>query len=128
MIMPSLKNQIIDKINKTFGLQAEEKSNKYLKSKGFKILDRNFRHKRAEIDIIAIKENVLIFVEVKARSKIKYGRPESFVSETKKKLFFEAAEEYILKIDWTQNIRFDIISITKIEKNIELIHFEDAFY
>ena len=87
----------------------------------------NYRYSRSEIDMIASKDDLLIFVEVKARSNVSFGLPEQFVDEKKAKNIMKAAEQYIFEIDWNGNVRFDIISVI-IKKSIEIEHIEDAFY
>ena len=106
---------------------GEDMAANYLESKGFIIRERNFRHKRAEIDLIAQKDNLLVFVEVKTRKSDTFGFPETFVSESKAKLIISAAEAYILHHNWLQIIRFDILAIT-LQAATPIVHLEDAFY
>ena len=112
--------------NKELGAEGERLAGEYLEQKGYKVLERNFRFKRAEVDIIAQKENLLVFVEVKYRKNNSFGYPEEFVSERKIELIHLASEHYVEKMDWKGNIRFDVIGIIK--KSIpEIEHLEDAF-
>jgi len=113
---------------KDIGKKGEEDAVRYLLSKGYKILDRNFRYKRNEIDLIVGKDELLIFVEVKVRSSNTFGFPESFVSDDQAGRIIEAADEYQFLKDWTGNIRFDIISIEGTGSDITITHFEDAFH
>ncbi len=115
------------KNNLVTGLNGESQAAAYLQEKGYTILCRNYRYKRAEIDIIAEKEGLLVFVEVKTRATNKYGFPEEAVGQKKQELILAAAEEFILQAGWEQDIRFDIISIT-LTKPPVLHHIEDAFY
>ena len=109
------------------GTVAEKQAMEYLQSLGYEILERNFRHLKGEIDIIALWENkLLVFVEVKARYNLSFGEPESFVSSTQERLILSTAEEYIFSINWKRDIRFDIIGIDL--KNHQLEHFIDSFY
>ena len=62
-----------------FGALAEKLAATFLQKKGFTILEHNYRYQKAEIDIIAKKNNLLVFVEVKARSGGDFGYPETFV-------------------------------------------------
>ena len=115
----------MSKITKTeLGKIGEDKATLYLQGQGYQILCRNYRYRKAEIDIIAQFKNLLVFVEVKARKNDLFGHPESFVDSFKIKLILSAARHYIGVLDWKNDIRFDIISIT----GNELVHFEDAFY
>jgi putative endonuclease len=106
------------------GQKAEKKAALFLQEKGYEILERNYRYKRSEIDIIARKENTLVFVEVKYRSKNSYGNPEASVDEKKETQVLNGAENYIFEKDWNGEIRFDIISILS---SHVIEHFEDAF-
>ena len=69
--------------NKIKGDLGEELASSYLNKLGFTIVERNYRYKRAEIDIIAIKDKLLVFFEVKTRNGIGYGYPEEAVNEKK---------------------------------------------
>jgi putative endonuclease len=114
-----------DKISK--GNYGEQLAAEFLAEAGYEILARNFRYKHAEIDIIARKEGLLVFVEVKLRSSKFFGVPEEFVGPEKEEKIREAAEHYMEEKNWQEDIRFDIIAIlTKPE--IEIAHFQDAFY
>ena len=113
--------------NKELGFDGEKIATDFLKSKGYKIIENNYRYRRAEIDIIAENEGILVFVEVKTRSNYNYGEPEHAVDEHKAVKIREAAENYIFSNDWKNNIRFDIISIKKNDyESTEITHFEDA--
>lgn len=89
---------------------------KYLADKGYSILYRNWRHKNWETDIIATKNSVLHFIEVKTRRTTTFGHPEDDVSKKKIKNLMGAAEEFLLLYPEWKQIQFDILSIT-IEKN-----------
>jgi putative endonuclease len=107
------------------GGKGENLAAEFLKKKGFQIIARNYRFKHAEIDLIVQQNDWLIFVEVKTRSSNEFGEPEEFVNEFKASKIFEAAEEYIFKVDWQGNIRFDVVSV-KFGAKTEIEHFEDA--
>ncbi len=113
--------------NKELGQEGEQLAADYLVNKGWQVEVMNYRYKRSEIDLIAKKDELLIFVEVKTRTGTGFGLPEQFVDKNKVENILKAAEHYIHEIDWTGNIRFDIISIIR-NKTMELEHIEDAFY
>ena len=71
--------------NKELGQEGEQLAANYLKNKGWSILKMNYRFSRSEIDLIASKNDLLIFVEVKTRTNTSYGLPEDFVDEQKAK-------------------------------------------
>jgi putative endonuclease len=111
------------------GKLGEDMAVELLLRKGYTILERNFVFQKAEIDIIAQKEeNILVIVEVKTRNSAVFGNPQEFVSKGKVKLLVKAANEYVVRNDLNVEARFDIISIIKNKKIEKIEHFEDAFY
>lgn len=110
------------------GQIGEEAAARFLEQKGYQVLERNYRYKKAEIDLIVRKENLLVFVEVKTRTNLAFGMPETFVSARKAQLITKAADEYIFANNWHGNIRFDIVAVIIKDQQMELEHFEDAFY
>lgn len=109
------------------GKKGEALAAQYLEDKGYQIRDRNYRYRRAEIDLIAQKDNLLVFVEVKARSGTAFGYPEDFVDEKQASRIISAADQYIRHINWNGGIRFDIIAVM-MQTKLNIHHFEDAFY
>ena len=110
------------------GTWGEEKASGFLMDNGFEIVEKNYRYKHAEIDLIVKKNKMLIFVEVKTRSGTGFGMPEEFVNYTKAKLIMKAAENYIYAVDWHFDIRFDIVSILILPNgSLNIRHIEDAF-
>jgi len=107
------------------GNKGESLAAEFLGQKGFEIVERNYRYKHAEIDLIAKRDNWIIFVEVKTRTSTWFGQPEDFVDAQKTRNVFEAAEEFIFSTNWHGHIRFDIISIT-LGAEVIIEHFEDA--
>ncbi len=109
------------------GNKGENIAANFLMENGYEIIERNYRYRHSEIDIIAKKNNFLIFAEVKTRSSTYFGQPETFVSKGQMTKIFQAAEEYMRTIDWQGPIRFDIISILQ-NTETTVTHFEDAFH
>jgi len=106
------------------GKHGEALAAAYLQQQGYQELARNFRYKRAEIDLIVTRDNWLVFVEVKARTTHTYGYPESFVDARKATLLMQAAEAFIYARNWQGHVRFDVISVDL--KTGQVAHFEDA--
>ncbi len=98
------------------GKIGEEMAAKYLIDKGYTILHRNWRHLHWETDIIAERNSMLHFIEVKTRHTKKFGHPEEGVSKKKIENLIGAAEEFLLQYPSWKLIQFDILSIN-IEKN-----------
>tara|TARA_B100000768_G_scaffold73170_1_gene70123 strand:+ start:1130 stop:1510 length:381 start_codon:yes stop_codon:yes gene_type:complete len=109
------------------GKKGEQLAIDYLIKQGYKIVERNWRFQKAEIDIIARKEETLISVEVKTRSTNNFGNPQDFVNPKKIKLMVLAMNEYVLKKDLDVEVRFDIMAITKNKRSFDIEHLEDAF-
>jgi putative endonuclease len=112
---------------KSLGKHAEILAAQHLITQGYQILVHNYRYRKAEIDLIAQKEQLLCFIEVKARTSLQFGYPETFVKSYQRNLIKRAAENYIYTHHWNYAIRFDIISILQKRNVVELTHFEDAF-
>ena len=126
------------------GSKGEELAVKYLKKKGYVILNTNWRYKHKEIDIIARLPNpdkmlgdgqaknddTLVIVEVKSRSSesIEFESPYDAVTKKKQRFIIEATNAYMQKKDIVLDVRFDIISIISIGKTYKIEHIEDAFY
>ena len=102
----------------------------YLLKKNYAILAKNWRFKRAEIDIIAQFEKIIVFIEVKTLSYTYYGQPEEAIDKKKEAFLIDAAQRYMEEIEHDWEIRFDIISIIlDIDKKLKkLNHFKDAFF
>ena len=111
------------------GFKGEMLAKEYLEQKGYEILDENWIHGKAEVDLIAYINKQIIFVEVKTRTSITFGLPEDFVSEAKQKQMDLAASEYIELMNHQGEIRFDIVSVLfNKQNNYTIKHIEDAFW
>jgi putative endonuclease len=118
----------MEKDHNELGRWGEDTAVAHLEAKGYTILQRNYRHHYGEIDIIARSTPFLVFIEVKTRTNLSFGMPESFVDRTKARLITNTAEEYTFRTNWQGPIRFDVVAIIKQSQNIRIRHFEDAFY
>ena len=111
-----------------FGNIAEELATSFLEKKGYKILLKNFRYQKAEIDIIAEFKNEIIIVEVKARGSDIFMEPQEAVTKTKIKSLVMAADFYMKDRNIDKEVRFDIIAVLRDEKGrLNITHLEDAF-
>ena len=111
------------------GKKGEAIAAEFLAGQGFQILETNWRHRRLEVDLIAMDGKVLVFVEVKTRSSAFFGQPEEFVDKKKEELLARAAAEYMHQINHDWAIRFDVVSILlKNETDWEVKHLRDAFF
>jgi putative endonuclease len=110
------------------GKLGEELAVEFLVKKGYSIVETNWTFQKAEIDIIAKKENVLAVVEVKTRSSIDFGLPQDFVNPKKIQLLVKAINEYVISNDLEVEVRFDIIALHKDGNGFVVEHLENAFY
>ncbi len=111
-----------------FGKIAEDLAAGHLQKNGYRILARNFRFQKAEIDIVAEKDEFIIIVEVKARSTDAFMLPQEAVTKTKMRSIVSAANHYLEESGKQNEVRFDIISVLPDNKrNLKIDHIIDAF-
>ena len=110
-----------------YGKRSEIIATNYLKKKGYKILETNYKNDIGEIDIIAQDKKYIVFVEVKARMSESFGHPFEAIDEKKQQKIHAVASLYLVKNHkYGTNCRFDAISILGLE-NPEITHIVDAF-
>jgi putative endonuclease len=109
------------------GKEGEELAARYLEENKYTILERNWRYRHREIDIIAIRDDRIIIVEVKVRKQIGGERIEEHINWKKQRYLISAANAFMLKRKLDQGVRFDIILLTGISGDLSLEHIEDAF-
>ena len=110
------------------GKLGEELAAEFLQKQGYTILETNWVFQKAEIDILAQKENTLAVVEVKTRSSIDFGLPQDFVKPKKIQLLVKAVNAYVTEKDLDLEVRFDIIAISKKGQEFAIEHLTDAFF
>ena len=111
------------------GKWGEDLAARHLEAMGYEVLEHNWRYKRAEVDLICRENGVLVFVEVKVRADLGFGRPEEMVDHRKKTLLTEAAMAYMRHIGYDWEIRFDIVAIHGTPDAIHSIEvIRDAFF
>jgi putative endonuclease len=113
---------------KTIGDKGEEIASQYLANKGYRILSRNWQFLHRELDIVAMQNKTLVFVEVKTRAANFVVSPAEAVSKRKQKLLVEAADLYIKRNNLDFEARFDIVSIVNQGEKFIIEHIENAFY
>ncbi|KJD31220.1 hypothetical protein PK35_15385 [Tamlana nanhaiensis] len=110
------------------GKKGEQLAVDFLIENNYDIIERNYRFDKAEVDIIAQKEDTLAIIEVKTRSTIDFGNPQDFVKPKQIKNLVKAVDEYVTVNGLDLEVRFDIIAIVKEGKQYNIEHLEDAFY
>lgn len=110
------------------GRNGELAARAYLEKKGYQIRHTNWHWHHYELDIVAIKEEELVVVEVKTRSENYLQEPVEAVNRAKIRRIVAAADAYIRYFNIRLPIRFDIISIVKEVGVFQIEHIEDAFY
>ena len=110
------------------GAIGEQLAVDFLIKKGYVIKERNWRFKKAEVDIIAQIKNILIAIEVKTRSSDVFGDPQEFIKDKQKKMLVVAIDEYVISNDLDVEVRFDVIGIISNENQTRIEHLEDAFF
>ncbi len=109
------------------GELGEKMALDFLIKNGYAIQEKNWRFQKAEIDLIAQKDETLVCVEVKTRSTEQFGDPQDFIDSKKIKLLVKAMNHYVESNDLDVEVRFDIIAIIHNKYKTNLEHIEDAF-
>lgn len=109
------------------GIFGENLAVYHLLSKGYTILDRNYKFNKKEIDIVAKQGNQLVVIEVKARQTAEIGEPWQAVTRAKQKIIIQVADHYLKIKNLDVDTRFDVISIVHNSFRTKIEHIEDAF-
>lgn len=109
------------------GKKGEDLAVEFLLKNGYEIVARNFIYQKAEVDIIARKDNVLAIVEVKTRSTPDFGNPQEFLKARQIQRLVKAVDHFVNDHDLDVEVRFDIVAIIKNQSGTRLEHLEDAF-
>ena len=110
------------------GKKGEQLAVDFLLENGYEIAKRNYRFDKAEVDIIATKEDTLAIIEVKTRSTSDFGNPQDFVKPKQIQRLVKAVDAYVTVNNLDVEVRFDIIAIVKEKKGFSIEHLENAFY
>ncbi len=114
--------------NLEFGKAAEDAAVRFLKARGYKILERNYKTKFGEIDIIAQFQGVVCFLEVKARRSLNLGVPQEAVSAAKQRRICRVAVYYLKSNRLLEYpARFDVLALLYVNSRPEITLITDAF-
>ena len=122
------ENQSLMAESHNLGQKGEDLAAEYLKKAGYKILFRNWKSGKHEIDIIAENKDFIIYVEVKTRTDNFQMHPVTAITKEKQKSIIWAAEGYIQRYKIDKESRFDVLTIIRKNEDFEIEHIEDAFY
>lgn len=110
------------------GRRGEAEAVRFLLRRGFKVIEKNYRTRFGEIDIVADDRGTLVFIEVKTRRSLAFGEPKAGVDERKQRRVIAASNDYMLRRGVVDRaVRFDVISIVMNDDRCETEHITDAF-
>ena len=109
------------------GDKGETIAREFLEKLGYQIIATNWRERKFEIDLIAIDNNEIVFVEVKTRSTNFFENPEEAVTYKKQKHLINGADFFIQENEIDLECRFDVIAIVLAKKSLDIKHFKNAF-
>jgi len=113
---------------KRLGREGEDLAEGFLKKKGYKLVERNYRCKSGEVDLIVLDRRVIVFVEVKTRSDHSFGSPFEAVEARKQRKMIEAARVFLDERRLHQrDARFDVVGISWPDGKPFIEHIENAF-
>ncbi len=114
---------------KAFALAGESAAEEMLKEKGMRLLERRYRCRGGELDLILADGRILVFAEVKTRATSFFGRPHEAVNREKRKRIARAALWYLVRTGQTERVcRFDVVEVVgPVPDQFQIVHFEDAF-
>lgn len=119
-------SEVKQKTAQEFGKFAEQLAAEYYIKRGYTVVQRNYRQHKSEIDVIVQKDDLLVVIEVKARSG-KDEDPFMAVTADKRKRMIKVADTYIRQLPGLVNYRFDLVGVTGTVQDYELEVLEDAF-
>ncbi|MBI9087498.1 MAG: YraN family protein [Desulfobacterales bacterium] len=114
--------------NKWRGDRGEDAAARYLESRGYRVLDRNWRYRQWELDLVCRDGDTLVFVEVKTRGAGSMGTPADALNRAKQARLVKAASQYLTKNDlWDEPCRFDLAAVIDAGTGMDVDHIENAF-
>ena len=109
------------------GKEGENLAVNLLQKKGYRILAKNYRYQKGEVDIIAQTDQTLVAVEVKTRSTPDFGNPQDFLKPAQIKRLLDVVDHFINEKNLDFEVRFDVIAIVKNKRGTEIQHLKNAF-
>ena len=118
---------MLKQFNTQTGKLGEKLASEYLKRKGYRILEQNYRTRYAEIDLVARKKDVLVFVEVRTKIGEQFGTPEETLNSRKLQKVKRNAFSYASRVKWNKLYRVDAVCIVLAEDHTvqRLAHYEN---
>jgi len=111
------------------GMRGQKEAEDFLRKKGFQVLERNYRLRSGEIDLIAQGGEYIIFAEVKFRTSASFGAPAESVNAAKQQKIIRTALHYIAAKNLPdQDFRFDVIEVVENSGRVFVNHIENAFW
>ena len=110
------------------GREGEDIAAKYLEQKGYAVLDRDWHCGHKDLDLVVIKDNTIVFVEVKTRTGNEWGDPQDFITDRKIRRIVNSADAYLRFNQIDMDVRFDVISIVAEGGEFKVEHIEQAFF
>ena len=118
----------MSKTRQLFGRDGERLAERYLQQKGYKIVERNYRCRGGEVDLIVLDHKVIVFVEVKTRADHQFGNPLEAVESRKQRKMIQAAEFFLNEKGLhNREARFDVVGISWSGPQPAVEHIENAF-
>ncbi|MEJ7770078.1 MAG: YraN family protein [Chitinophagaceae bacterium] len=110
------------------GRYGEALGKEFIESNGYNIMHLNWKHSYYEIDIIASKNSVLHFIEVKTRTSEAFGLPEESVDKKKMNKMMKAGEEFLYRFPKWDRVQYDILSISLLNRSPQFYFIEDIYF
>ena len=118
----------MSKIKQLFGKDGERLAERYLHKKGYRVVERNYRCRGGEVDLILLDHKIIVFVEVKTRSDHSFGTPAEAVASRKQQRMIQAAQFFLSnKGLHEREARFDVVGITWLNGTPQVEHIQNAF-
>ncbi len=129
IVSPFVELKSLSKTGISLGKRGEDLACSYLKRHGLKIIQRNYRQKSGEIDIVCRDQSYIVFVEVKTRKSLRYGLPYEAVTQKKQAQISRVALDYLTRHKCLNHaVRFDVVSIVVTgDGNADIEHLRDCF-